>query len=329
MGALRWAQSEGISDLGVVYTTDMGINFLTWDKVPYGEVQVVSPLIRRVTANNPGPYTYTGTGTYIVGHGEVAIIDPGPDDKDHVAALLRAVAGERVTHILVTHTHTDHSPATVALATATGATVYAYGPHPDEPEEPVPFEDEPDSDGTEPKESGDLTFVPDIELRHGDVVEGPDWTIDVIFTPGHIANHLCFALQEEQALFSGDHVMGWSTTVVPPPHGDLRHYMRSLELLLQRDDLRYFPTHGPSIENPIQFTATLLEHRKFRERQIVDHLRSGVDAIADMVAAMYPDLDEQLHKAAGASVMAHLTALIDDEMVTMTGSGKASRYRLR
>lgn len=316
----------------LVYTIDMAINFLTWDEVPYGEVQEVSPLIRRVTANNPGPYTYTGTGTYIVGRGDVAIIDPGPDDDDHVAALLRAVAGERVTHILVTHTHSDHSPATPALATATGATVYAYGPHPTTPDDFVPFDDEDDPDGdsdAEAQESGDVNFVPDVELRHGDVVEGPDWTFDVLYTPGHIANHVCFGLREEQTLFTGDHVMGWSTTVVPPPHGDLRLYMQSLKLLLDRNDVRYLPTHGPAINNPQEFTAALLEHRKSRERQVIEQLNSGVNAIVAMVAAMYPGLDERLHKAAGASVLAHLTALIDDEVVAVSGSGKASRYQLR
>ncbi|MEA2846093.1 MAG: hypothetical protein QOG78_1374, partial [Rhodospirillaceae bacterium] len=197
-----------------------GIPFIKDFKFDYGTAMEVTPLIRRVVAHNPSPFTFKGTGTYIIGHGKVAIVDPGPDMQDHIDAVLRAVRGETVTHILVTHTHIDHVPATPALAKATGAKVYSYGPHPRPPGD------------EKPEEAGDLSFAPDIKLNDGDVIAGDGWNVEAVYTPGHISNHLCFAVKEDKALLSGDHVMGWSTAVISPPDGNMADYFASLRKLL-------------------------------------------------------------------------------------------------
>ena len=226
-------------------------------EVTYGRVERISPLIRRVVARNPSPFTYTGTGTYIVGHGEVAVIDPGPLQDDHVAALLAALAGERVSHILVTHTHSDHSPAATPLKDATGAPTYGFGPH---------GSGRPDPD-VRVEEYGDRAFRPDHQLRDGAAIMGEGWRLEALHTPGHTSNHLCFALAQERALFSGDHVMGWSTSVISPPDGDMQAYMRSLKRLLERDDAIYRPTHGPPITEPRRHVEALIAHREKREAE--------------------------------------------------------------
>ncbi len=209
----------------------MAIPFVRELDFKYGEAAPVTPQIRRVVANNPGPFTYFGTGSYIIGHGKVAIVDPGPDDKNHIDALLNAVRNETVTHILVTHTHREHSPGTAALKAATGATTYGCGPHPTRPGSIVV------------EEGGDYDFHPDVALKDGDVVNGAGWTAEAVYTPGHISNHLCFGVREDKALLSGDHVMGWSTTVISPPDGDMENYMASLDKVLARDDQLLIPTH--------------------------------------------------------------------------------------
>lgn len=296
----------------------MAPTYRTEDPPPYGEVEQVSPLVRRVVARNPSPFTYHGTGTFLVGPpsgGEVAIIDPGPDDDDHVAAVLRAAEGQRVSHLLVTHTHPDHSPATAAVREATGAPAYGFGPHPEEAvrahEERVrralEADQEPESEDGEG--SGDLDFVPDVATVDGDVIVGDGFTFEALHTPGHISNHLCFALREEATLFTGDHVMGWSTSVIPAPDGDLNDYLTNLRRLLHRSETTYRPTHGPAITDPVPYVAALVEHREMRERQIVDALADGPRDITSLVAEMYADVDEKLHLAAGASVYAHLLAL--------------------
>jgi len=206
----------------------------------YGTVMQLAPGIRRVIANNPGPFTFHGTGTYILGTGKVAVIDPGPDDEAHIDAILAALPGEDVSHILVTHTHMDHSPGCRPLQAKTGAPTYAYGPHGAGKME----------QGVQVEEGGDMDFEPDHLVTHGDIIRGEDWTVECVYTPGHTSNHLCFALQEQKALFTGDHVMGWSTSIISPPDGDMADYMQSLELLLERDDEIYWPTHGPSIIDP-------------------------------------------------------------------------------
>ncbi len=263
----------------------------------YGHVEPVSPLVRRVLAHNPGPFTYTGTGTYIVGRGMVAIVDPGPDDAAHVAALLAAVAGETVSHIVVTHTHRDHSPAAVAVKAATGALVAGCAP--------LVLDDL----GPRADAGFDRTYAPDVILADGQTVTGPGWTLTAVATPGHTSNHLCFALAEERALFSGDHVMGWSTTVVAPPDGNMAAYMASLRLLLDRDDAVYYPTHGAPVTEPQRLVRGLIAHRRQRENQILARLEEGATTVSAMVATMYAQIDPRLHPAAGLSVTAHLIDL--------------------
>ena len=267
----------------------------------YGHVAPVSPLVRRVLAHNPGPFTYTGTGTYIVGRqepgGTVAIIDPGPDDPAHIAALLAAVAGETVSHIVVTHTHRDHSPAAPAVKAATGASIVGCAP--------LVLDDL----GPRADAGFDASYAPDAVLADGDGVAGPGWTLTALHTPGHTSNHLCFALPEERALFSGDHVMGWSTTVVAPPDGDMAAYMASLRRLLDRDDVVYYPTHGAPVTDPQRLVRGLIGHRKQRESQILARLADGAATVPAMVAAMYASVDPRLHPAAGLSVTAHLIDL--------------------
>jgi len=276
--------------------------------VTYGEVVQVSPLIRRITADNPGKFTFKGTGTYIVGEGDVAVIDPGPDAADHVSALLKALRRDRVTHIVITHTHRDHSPASRALSEATGADTFGFGPHPHRA-----------AAGDDGEEGGDTDFEPDHVLAHGDVVRGDGWSLEAVHTPGHISNHLCFALPEEQALFTGDHVMGWSTTIIPPPDGDLGAYMSSLDLVRARHDEILWPTHGPAVDDPGPYLDALIAHRVERSNQILRCLAGGVNSIDGMVEVMYADKPEELHVPAKRSVLAHLIQLVDEDRVGCDG----------
>ncbi len=285
----------------------------------YGEPDTLTPLVRRVIADNPSAFTFHGTGTYIVGPEgkgrDVAVIDPGPDMDDHVAALLRAVAGQRVSHILITHTHRDHSPAAAALKAATGAPTFGFGPH-------------ARYDGEGVEAGGDLDFVPDHVLGDGDIVTGEGWTFEAVHTPGHTSNHQCFALREENALFCGDHVMGWSTTIVSPPDGDMLAYMNSLEKLRARGEARYYPTHGAPIEEPGPFVDALIAHRQEREVQIAACLTAGIGHIPDMVARMYADVDARLHPAAARSVLAHLVHMVATGRAACDGApGADSGYR--
>jgi len=292
------------------------IPFLRDMKVEYGATIEVSPLVRRVVARNPSMFTFHGTGTYIVGHGQVAIIDPGPDMAEHVDALLAAVRGETVSHIVLTHTHLDHSPAARAIKAATGAKTYGFGPH--------------GGTGTDKvEEGGDMDFVPDVVTGDGDTIAGQGWTLDAVHTPGHTSNHLCFGLREEKMLFTGDHVMGWSTTVISPPDGDMRAYFASLRKLLPRDDRLYIPTHGVPIPEPRKFAKLLIEHRLEREREILAALAKGLDTIPDMVGLIYAQVDKRLHGAAGRSVLAHLTHMVEERRVLADGPARISaRYRL-
>jgi len=323
----------------------MTIPFVRDLDVHYGRVEQVSPLIRRVVADNPSKFTYLGTGTYIVGHGDVAVIDPGPRLDAHVDALAAALEpDERVTHLLVTHTHTDHSPATAALRERTGAPSYGFGPHgevpPDDPADRIVFGD-PEADGDPAREKGrgekelregaDTDFTPDISLRHGDVVSGPGWTIEAVHTPGHTSNHLCYALREEQALFSGDHVMGWSTTVIVPPDGDLGQYLASLQLVLDRDDDVLWPTHGPPITDPQALVRSYVAHRQDRTDQIVAVLADGPAGLTDIVPRVYRDVDKTLWLPAAMSTHAHLLHLVEEGRVRVVGGGeprRTARYEL-
>ena len=284
----------------------------------YGKADRVSPMIRRVVAGNPSAFTFHGTGTYIVGHGAVAVIDPGPLLDSHVDALVRALGPERVTHIVITHTHRDHSPAARPLKQATGAPTYGFGPH---------GSGRADGGG-EVEEGADRDFVPDVRVRDGDRIEGDGWTLEAVHTPGHTSNHLCYALLEENALFPGDHVMGWSTTVVSPPDGDMRAYMRSLERLRARGEEVFWPTHGPPIPEPRDFVAALLAHRHEREDQILACLAHDVSTIPEMVEIMYADVGRHLHAAAARSVLSHLIHMAETGRVRCDGPpGPDTVYR--
>jgi glyoxylase-like metal-dependent hydrolase (beta-lactamase superfamily II) len=308
------------------------IPYVTEIEARYGEVVPVSSLVRRVMANNPGPFTYLGTGTYLIGHGDIAVVDAGPDDAAHVEAVLAALEpGERVTHLVVTHTHSDHSPASGPLQERTGAATYGFGAQLRVPDlaaladDAVVFGDpEADADPTAdagqaddgapkpPPRPGDPSFCPDVLLRDGDVVEGDGWTLEAVHTPGHASNHLCYLLREEGVLCSGDHVMGWSTTVVSPPDGNLGDYVASLEKLLERpQDRSYLPTHGPAIEEPHTLVRAYLAHRRRRSEEILAALDTGPATIAEIVPRIYADTDKKMWRAAAGSVYAHLLHLRD------------------
>lgn len=277
----------------------MSIPFVTEFDFEYGRCDRLSPRIRRVICNNPGPFTFTGTGTYIIGNGTVAVIDPGPIDDAHMEAILAALEpGETVSHIIITHTHGDHSPASAPLKQKTGAPIYGMSPAKHE-----------SLDGPQMEEDADDTFAPDHEVAHGDIITGGDWSLEALHTPGHMAAHICYALREEKALFTGDHVMGWSTSVIIPPDGSMRDYMRSLDLLLARDDEIYWPTHGTSIDKPQEFVRAYITHRRGREAQVLAQLKAGQSNIRDMVKVVYAAVDERLHPAAALSMLAHLQDL--------------------
>lgn len=321
-------------------------------KVPYvldidvtpGRVDVVAPGIRRVVAANPGKFTFTGTGTYLIGEGDVAVVDAGPRDPAHVDALVAALAGERVTHLLVTHTHGDHSPASALLRERLGVAVptVGFGPHPLTADaerawneaNPIPDDlgrvegaderagDDVDETGAPRlEERADHEFVPDIALTHGDELSCAGYRVEALHTPGHISNHLCYAVPELGVLFTGDHVMGWSTTIVPPPDGDMRAYLRSLEVLLARDDRTYWPTHGPAITEPRRYVEALLAHRREREAGILEQLAHGPRTIPELVVVLYADVRPELHKPAARSVMAQLIALVDEGRVVASTGG--------
>jgi glyoxylase-like metal-dependent hydrolase (beta-lactamase superfamily II) len=281
-------------------------SFLTDFEPRYAERVRVAEGIERVVAENPSKYTASGTGTYLLGDDPVAIIDPGPDSDAHVDAVLRAVRGRTVTHLLVTHTHADHSPAARQLQERTGAATYGFGPHPE------------DAD-TEGEEHGDRAFRPDVLVRHGDVLHGDGFELECLHTPGHISNHVCYAERTRGALFSGDHVMGWSTTVISPPDGRMADYLDSLRLLLGRPETVLYPTHGPPVTHPQAYVEALIEHRLERERQIVDQLRGAPRTIDELVAVLYADVREELHRPAARSVEAHLIALAESGRARVVG----------
>lgn len=300
----------------------------------YRQVDELSPLIRRVVAENPNPFTFTGTGVYLIGRGDVAVIDPGPTLSEHLDAVVSALGpDEQITRVLVTHTHSDHTAGVPLLVERTGATTYGFGPHgpvPDHdpldnvsfdeyftPEEKEAFDKQwADTPDELKREGPDQDFRPDVVVADGDLIEGAGWTMDVVHTPGHTSNHVCFGLQEEKVLFTGDHVMGWATSVISPPDGDLFDYLNSLRKLLGRDDERYWPTHGPAIDDPKTYVQSFLDHRLSREHQIVAALEEGPSTIKAIVPGMYEDVDKRLWRAAANSVYSHLLALHRDGRAT-------------
>jgi glyoxylase-like metal-dependent hydrolase (beta-lactamase superfamily II) len=285
------------------------IPFVTDYPFTYGAIETVAPSIRRIVANNPSPFTFHGTGTYIVGEGDVAVIDPGPDDADHINAILNGLGDERVSHIVVTHTHMDHSPGSRQLQERTDAKTYGFGPH----GEGTIYE------GEKLEEGGDFDFVPDVVIGDREKISGKGWTLEAIHTPGHCSNHLCFRLVGADTIFSGDHIMGWSTTVVIPPDGNMADYFESLEKVKNLGDSILWPTHGPSIPNAPAFIRACIAHRETREKQILRCLEEGVETVAEIVAQLYAKVDKRLHNAAGRSVWAHLIHMVETDRATSDG----------
>jgi glyoxylase-like metal-dependent hydrolase (beta-lactamase superfamily II) len=303
----------------------------------YGRLDELSPLIRRVVAKNPNPFTFTGTGVYLVGRGDVAVVDPGPTLPEHLDAVLAALEpSEQITRVLVTHTHTDHTAAVPLLVERTGAKTYGFGPHGEVPKEDpldkVSFDEyftpeekaRIDKEWAETpdelkREGPDQAFQPDVVLGDGGGIEGDGWTIEAVHTPGHTSNHLCYALRDEGVLFTGDHVMGWATSVISPPDGDLFDYLASLRKLLQRDDARYWPTHGPAIDDPKTYVQSFIDHRLERERQIIEALKPGPTTIKAIVPGIYAEVDKRLWRAAANSVYSHLLAMHRDGRAACDG----------
>ena len=273
-----------------------------------GQSERLSPLVQRIIAPNPGPFTFTGTCTYIVGDRDRIVIDPGPDDPAHRDLILKAIGTSRLSSILVTHTHRDHSPLAATLKALTGAPLIGCGPH-----QLARALNEGEINPLDA--SSDHDYQPDRVLIDGERVDFGDLEIEVIATPGHTINHLAFALLNEKALFSGDHVMGWSTSIVAPPDGAMQPYLQSLEKLITRDDQIYYPGHGEAVTSPARFVPQLLAHRRLRETGILESVRQGVSTIPELVAKLYRGLDPRLHGAAGLSVFAHLEDLVSRGLV--------------
>mmetsp|Transcript_5254 Transcript_5254/g.7192 ORF Transcript_5254/g.7192 Transcript_5254/m.7192 type:complete len:336 (-) Transcript_5254:139-1146(-) len=334
----------------------MPIPFTRKYEFSYAKLETLTPLIRRITARNPSSYTFHGTGTYIVGQKDsglgLAVIDPGPMLEEHITALQELLKGEQVTHILITHTHTDHSPAAKVLKEYWGGVkTYGYGPHGSgrsattrpgggglSSSSSSQRKEEEEDDDDHGDDGADLEFTPDVTLRDGDIIHGHNWTMEAVYTPGHTSNHLCFALKEENALFTGDHVMGWSTSVILPPDGNMTDYMKSLDKLLKRKEDVYWPTHGTCIRNVQSFVTSYMEHRYERKEQIISCLKEKENGnksekirIADMVPLIYKDLDRKLYGAAARSILASMIWMMDSGEVIcddVEDPGLDSTYRL-
>ena len=278
----------------------------------HGKPVELVPGLSRIVCGNEGPFTFHGTNTYLLGDDRLAIIDPGPNDLDHLDAIKTAIGGRSVSHIIVTHTHADHSPLAKPLQDITGAPILAEGPH--RAARPLNLGEINPLDA-----SADIDFKPDVTLSHGEIIDGEGWSLTALFTPGHTANHMAFAWNETDYLFPGDHVMAWATSIVAPPDGSMADYMRSLDELLNQEQSIYFPGHGGRLENAHAFVRALRAHRKMREQAVLDQVRKGRATIPDMVAVIYRSTDKRLHKAAGLSVMAHLEDLVERGVVLTDG----------
>lgn len=303
--------------------------FDTRREAVYGIAEAVAPGVRRITCENPSPYTFTGTQTYLLGEAEVAVIDPGPDDPAHMAALLAAIGTDRVSHIFVTHSHRDHSPGARVIATETGAEIYAYGPHGAGISETMQalMASGADLGGGE---GADMAFAPDHLLGDGDRVEGKHWALTALHTPGHLSNHLSFGLEGTGVVFTGDTVMGFATTLVSPPEGDMAAFMASLRMLAARDgDRVYLPGHGHAVENPAAMVAHQIAHREQRFAQILEALEDGPARADDLAHAIYTEIDPKLLPAAARNVLASLIGLSDERRVMPEGPVAAdTRFRL-
>ncbi len=279
----------------------------------YGQAVELAPMVQRITAPNKSAFTFHGTNTYILGDKNVAIIDPGPVDESHLKAIIHAVEGRRVTHIFITHTHMDHSPLAAMLKQQTGAQTWAQGPHRSARKLHLGETNMLDA-------AGDKEFVPDNLVTHEQIIKGDGWALEALLTPGHAMNHVCFAFCETEYMFSGDHVMGWATSIVAPPDGSMREYMASLEVMIERDESIYFPGHGGRLEKAKEFTRALRAHRKMRETAILSRIRKGDRTIGDIVRVIYKETDKRLHGAAGLSVFAHIEDLLDKGLIRTEGS---------
>ena len=291
--------------------------------VPAGQADQIAPLVRRIVAPNPGPFTFTGTCSYIVGTGEVAIIDPGPDLPAHTEAVLDAVKNERVAQIVITHTHRDHSPGARAIQTATGAKTFGEGPH----RAARPFQID---EKTRLDASGDMDFMPDVRVKDGDLINGKGYVLETVLTPGHTMNHAVYALKGTDILFSGDHVMAWSTSIVAPPDGEMHAYMHSLHKLKRRPETIYFPGHGPAVRNAPAFVDRYIAHRDARETAILRSLERGETDIPSLVRAIYIGLNPKLAGAAALMTFAQLEDLVARKLVIADNGvpSLASRFRL-
>jgi glyoxylase-like metal-dependent hydrolase (beta-lactamase superfamily II) len=278
--------------------------------VDYGVAEDVAPQVRRIVANNPSPYTFLGTNTYLVGRGHVAVIDPGPADDDHLAAIAEATRGERVTHILVTHSHRDHCDGARPLQNLLGGEILSFGPT-------------GGSRGAGAPGLGDAfvdpAFEPDRTLKDGDSIKTGGIALDVLHTPGHAPDHLCFALVGQRTMFTGDHVMGWNTTVIAPPEGNMANFLASLEKLMRRHDKIFLPGHGGRVQTPQRVVKAYIMHRQWREQTILDCLEDGVSTIPRIVAKIYGELDADLRAAAALSVLAHLEYMISRGLAVADG----------
>jgi glyoxylase-like metal-dependent hydrolase (beta-lactamase superfamily II) len=287
-----------------------------------GVAEEVAPGVRRVLAPNPSAFTFTGTCTYIVGRGRVAVIDPGPNEPSHIDALMSATKGETIGQIVLTHTHRDHTAAVPELKARTGAQTFGEGPHraarPLHAGEAVPLD-----------AGGDYGFAPDVRIGDGGLIEGPDYALEAIATPGHTANHLAFALKASKILFSGDHVMAWSTSIVAPPDGSMRDYLDSLHKLKARPETLYFPGHGPAARDAHDLIERYIAHRGAREAAILRKLERGESGVPSLVQAIYIGLDPRLQKAAAMTMLAHLEDLVERDVVATDGPPSLSGvYRL-
>jgi glyoxylase-like metal-dependent hydrolase (beta-lactamase superfamily II) len=275
-------------------------------------LEPVSPLIRRLVAPNGGPFTATGTCTYVIGQGKVSVVDPGPDDPAHLDRLIAALGTEEIAQIILTHTHRDHADGVARLKALTGAKVYGCGPH-------IAARALGEGESNPLDASANRDYAPDAEMREGDVLSAADHHLQAIHTPGHTANHLTFLLREENRLLSGDHVMAWSTSIVAPPDGSMGDYMRSLEKLLSYDVADYWPGHGGPVREPARFVRALIHHRRMREASILHRIKEGDRSIADIVTAIYQNLNPRLIYAARLSVFAHLEDMVERNTVRCEG----------
>ena len=300
------------------------------DDAPYATVEQMSPLVQRVICRNPSKFSYHGTGTYIIGSQQCVVIDPGPRIDSHRDALAAALKGRELVGIVVTHCHGDHSPLSAWMKEEYGVPTYAFGPHrmvegwTEEDDHDPSEEDETDDKDEEENEPLDVDFRPDVTVRDGDeIVRTREFTLTAVHTPGHTSNHLCVAMPEERTLFSGDHVMGWSTTIVSPPDGDMAAYFDSVRKVIGRQDGLLRPTHGGPVTDPQPFLHALLQHRIDRENQVIDQLRSGVTTIPAMVKVLYANVDKRLHRPARRSIWSHMLKLHDEGRVRVSDGGAA------